>query len=73
MLRIKHCSDGSHSDTNSQNGTARKIKFEEVACFSAPKNPPSPHHVYHAFHHNFTTKTPHPKHPFPKTPLKNAH
>src|SRR6266567_1780634 len=55
-------------------GTGRKkIKLKSAVCFSPPKNTPSPHHVYHAFHHNFTTKKPHPKHPFPQTPLKSAH
>src|SRR6266481_8815003 len=48
-----------------------KIKLKTVACFSAPKNTPSTHHNNHAFHHNFTTKKPHQKHPFPQnTPQK---
>jgi hypothetical protein len=29
--------------------------------------------VYHAIHHNFTTKTPRQTPTFPKTTLKNAH
>jgi hypothetical protein len=28
---------------------------------------------HHAIHHNFTTKTPHQKRTFTKTPSKNAH
>jgi hypothetical protein len=49
----------------------KKNKVENRGMFSAPKNTPSPHHVYHAFHHNFTTKTPHEKHAFPQnTPQK---
>src|SRR5713226_7273463 len=60
---------GSHSEHKPSLGTAgEKIKLKTVACFSAPKNTPSPHHIYHAFHHNFTTKKPHPKHAFPQNP-----
>ena len=30
----------------------------------------SKHHVYHAIHHNFTTKKPHSAHRFPQKPLQ---
>ncbi len=50
----------------------RKIKLNFVACFSAPKNTLSPHHVYHAFHHNSPQKHHTKNTHFPKTPLKNA-
>ena len=49
----------------------RKIKLKKVACFSSQKTR-AIHHIHHAIHHNFTTKTPHPKRTFPKTPLKNT-
>jgi hypothetical protein len=32
--------------------------FQKLACFSAAKSGQQTHHVYHAIHHNFTTKTP---------------
>jgi hypothetical protein len=41
--------------------------------FLARAQRPSFLHDYHAFHHNFTTKTPHENTAFPKTPLKTAH
>jgi hypothetical protein len=41
-----------------------KNKIEIHGMFFRTKNKPSTHHKLHAFHHNFTTKTPQPKHPF---------
>src|SRR5438270_4422392 len=43
-------------------GTKNKVEIRGM--FSALKNTLSPHHIYHAFHHNFTTKTPHPTRAF---------
>jgi len=40
--------------------------------FLAPENGHPAHHVYHAIHHNFTTKTPSLHTGFPKTTLKNT-
>jgi hypothetical protein len=49
----------------------RKKKLQFGGVFFSTQNTPSSHHVYHAFHHNFTTKTPHSKHPFSQnTPQK---
>ena len=49
-----------------------EIFFEKLAYFSAPKNNHPTHHVYHANHHNFTTKTPPRNTTFSKTTLKNT-
>jgi hypothetical protein len=38
--------------------------------FSCAENVVSKHHVYHAIHHNFTTKTPQSAHPFSQKPLQ---
>jgi hypothetical protein len=54
------------------NSNNQKIYFNFV---SQIKSTPQVHlidHNYHAFHHNFTTKTPHLCTTFSKTPLKNA-
>jgi hypothetical protein len=49
-----------------------KKYFKKLACFSAPGNTHPKHHVYHAIHHNFTTKTPPAAHRVSKTTLKNT-
>jgi hypothetical protein len=36
----------------------QKIKLENVAYFSTPKNSPPNHRVHHAIHHDFTTQKP---------------
>jgi hypothetical protein len=36
----------------------KRNNFEKVGNFSAPKNDRASDHIYHAVHHNFTTKTP---------------
>jgi hypothetical protein len=41
-----------------------------VACFSFPENVVSKHHVYHAIHHNFTTKKPRSAPRFSQKPLQ---
>jgi hypothetical protein len=47
-----------------------KIVEKPVPFFNVEKRP-SAHHVYHAFHHNLTTKKPRPTLPFlKKTPQK---
>jgi hypothetical protein len=48
-----------------------KNKLEKGGKFSSQKNLPSTHHVNAPNHHNFTTKTPHPKRAFSQnTPQK---
>jgi hypothetical protein len=47
-----------------------KIVEKPVPFFNVEKRP-SAHHVYHAFHHNLTTKKPRPTLPFLKKPRKN--
>jgi hypothetical protein len=47
-----------------------KINLELVSYFLAAKNVQSIHHVCHAFHHMFTTKTPRPAPRFPQNPLQ---
>jgi hypothetical protein len=47
-----------------------KINLKELACFSAPQNAPSTHHVSPRNNHNFTTKTPHRKRGFFQNPLQ---
>jgi hypothetical protein len=47
--------------------------FQTVACFSAGENDRKPATIYHAIHHNFTTKTPRKNANFSSTPLKTAH
>jgi hypothetical protein len=47
-----------------------EINLKEVACFIAPQKRQTRDHKNHAFHHNITTKAPHSKPTFPKTPFK---
>jgi hypothetical protein len=47
-----------------------KINIKILAHFSPPKNVSQRTTFYHAFHHNFTTKTPHRNTAFSKTPSK---
>jgi hypothetical protein len=43
----------------------------DVLFFAAEKRPPT-HQLYHAFHHNFTTKTPHQTRAFCQNPQQKA-
>jgi hypothetical protein len=54
---------------SSQNGLVEKI-VSKSGMFSCAENVVSKHHVYHAIHHNFTTKTPQSAHPFSQKPLQ---
>jgi hypothetical protein len=56
----------------SQTGTPKKINPKSVAHFSEPETWLLNHHVYHAFHHKLTTKTPRFVTDLAKTPSKNA-
>jgi hypothetical protein len=47
--------------------------FNKLAGFSACENDRQPAAIYHAIHHNFTTKTPRKNTDFSSTPLKKAH
>jgi len=46
-----------------------KINFKSLSYFSSRKNTLLLDHVYHAFHHKFTTKTPRQNHLFRKKTL----
>jgi len=46
-------------------------KPSKCAHFSAPKNHLPPDRIYHAFHHDFTSKSPRKNTRFSKTTLKN--
>jgi hypothetical protein len=48
-----------------------KINFKFVAWFNLRATWTSSVHKNDAFHHNLTSKTPHPTHVFSKTPSKN--
>src|ERR1700730_1210155 len=50
-------------------GSAKKNSSKKWKIF-ARKNVVSKHHVYHAIHHTFTTKTPQPAQPFSQKPLQ---
>jgi hypothetical protein len=59
------------SDTiRQQLGRPTKINLKKVSYFSPRKNTMLLHHVYHALHHMFTTKTPQQKCVFRKNPLQ---
>jgi len=47
--------------------------FKKMENFRRRANDHQRAMIYHAIHHNFTTKTPHQKLTFSKTPSKNAH
>jgi hypothetical protein len=53
--------------------TAEKNKPEKGVLFFVSHKAPFRDHVYHAFHHTFTTKTPRLTTNISKTPSKNAH
>jgi hypothetical protein len=55
-----------------QNDPVEKI-VPKSGKFSSQKNVVSKHHVYHAIHHNFTTKTPQSAHRFSQKPLQKHH
>jgi hypothetical protein len=47
-----------------------KNKVGKGVRFLVVKKRPSTHQLYHAFHHNFTTKTPRSAHRFSQNPLQ---
>src|ERR1700753_3584436 len=47
--------------------------FENFGVFFSNKKRPSTHHVYHAFHHKMTTKTPRSTTTIPQNPLQKHH
>jgi hypothetical protein len=49
-----------------------KNKVQKSGMFLAVKIRAFSHHVYHAFHHDFTSKLPSKNTHFFKTPFKNA-
>ena len=53
-----------------KSGASAKIVEKPVPFFNREKRP-SADHVYHAFHHNFTTKTPRSAPIFSQKPCKN--
>src|SRR5271167_99109 len=75
-----HPADAPHSNSAKAQATPRpeigefpQNYFQTVACFSADENDRKPATIYHAIHHDFTTKH-HAKNAlFPKPPSKNAH
>jgi hypothetical protein len=58
---------------NPRQRTLPKNKVKIPVLFLGPKKCASKHHVYHAFHHNFTTKTPQQNTHFLQNPSKNTH
>jgi hypothetical protein len=50
-----------------------KNKLQNPVLFPAPKKSPAIHHVYHALHHMFTTKTPQQTTAFPQNPQQKHH
>jgi hypothetical protein len=71
----RHSNDSSRSReiavqlSTKQRGNPQN-NFGEVGIFFALGNGRQSDHVYHAIHHNFTTKTPPLPTTFPKTTLK---
>jgi hypothetical protein len=63
--------DKTNIGATKRDGTPSKKYFESVTHLSALKKRLHRVHVYHAIHHNLTTKTPPLQTTFPKTPLKN--
>ena len=57
---------------NEEPCTPPQNKLQNPGAFFSPEKRQSIHHVYHAFHHNLTTKKPHPTTHFFQNTLQNT-